>query len=112
MYIYGIEIKGKVIDEETRCEHYKSERDRIAIKFKCCNTYYPCIHCHNETVDHPVERWGKRERQQQAVLCGQCGTKLTIEEYMQANDQCPSCKASFNPGCHLHHHLYFVTDTD
>lgn len=110
MYTYGIEVKGKVIDEETKCEHYQSERDRIAIKFKCCNTYYPCIHCHNEIVDHPAERWGKRERQQHAVLCGACGTELTIEEYIQANDQCPNCNALFNPGCHLHHHLYFVID--
>ena len=43
-------IKGKPVDKQTRCEHYQSELDIIAIKFKCCNDYYPCFSCHAETT--------------------------------------------------------------
>ena len=44
--IKGHLIKGTVLDKETRCAHYHSEIDRIAIKFFCCNTYFPCYECH------------------------------------------------------------------
>ena len=101
------EVKGKVIDDETRCTHYHSVHDRIAIKFKCCLTYYPCIHCHEEEAEHAVQHWPRDSFHTQAVLCGTCGTELTIQEYLNAEDNCPFCSASFNPGCRLHHHLYF-----
>lgn len=107
MLIHHIDVKGKVIDKETRCKHYHSERDRIAIKFKCCNTYYPCISCHEETVNHTLLKWKKHEWQQKAVLCGSCGKEQTIEEYLQKSDHCPNCKATYNPGCIQHHHYYF-----
>ncbi len=35
-------VYGSLIDTETRCRHYFTEEDIIAIKFKCCNKYYPC----------------------------------------------------------------------
>ncbi|SER04319.1 CHY zinc finger protein [Piscibacillus halophilus] len=100
-------IFGQVIDHETRCQHYHSERDVIAIKFKCCNAYYPCYECHEESVEHPVERWSKHELDEKAVLCGVCQSEMTIREYLNSSHQCPNCEASFNPGCQLHYHLYF-----
>ena len=32
-------VYGSLIDTETRCRHYFTEEDIIAIKFKCCNKY-------------------------------------------------------------------------
>ncbi|ASK62617.1 hypothetical protein CFK37_10860 [Virgibacillus phasianinus] len=95
------------IDHETRCKHYHTERDRIAIKFYCCGQYYPCYQCHAEHGCGNPEVWPKSMYNQQAVLCGACGTELTIQQYLDSGSVCPSCHASFNPGCSLHAHLYF-----
>lgn len=107
MKIHGIEVKGVNVDHHTRCKHYSTERDIIAIKFKCCNTYYPCYQCHNETTNHPTEIWSKAEKHTKAILCGCCGKELTIDEYIESESTCPNCNASFNPGCENHYHLYF-----
>jgi uncharacterized CHY-type Zn-finger protein len=100
-------LKGKLIDAETRCEHYHSEKDIIAIKFKCCNTYYPCFECHQENTGHSSLKWKKEEFNNIAILCGHCKYEMSINSYMQSNHQCPSCKAHFNPNCSNHYHLYF-----
>ncbi len=102
-----MEVKGIEVDDETRCAHYHTVRDIIALKFKCCDTYYPCHSCHEEVADHPPVRWGKEERDTKAVLCGSCGTELTIQQYMTCKSSCPQCKAQFNEGCQNHYHLYF-----
>ena len=47
-------VYGSLIDTETRCRHYFTEEDIIAIKFKCCNKYYPCYKCHNEFESTPL----------------------------------------------------------
>ena len=103
-------IKGKPIDDETRCVHYHSSLDIIAIKIKCCNDYYPCITCHNETTDHPVQRWQKNEFNTKAILCGSCKNEMSIHQYLNSHHQCQFCNAAFNPGCSNHYHLYFETD--
>jgi len=103
-------IKGKPIDEQTRCVHYHSYRDIIAIRMKCCNEYYPCIDCHTETAGHTAQLWQPHEFETPAILCGACYTELTISQYLAANHQCPVCAASFNPGCRNHYHLYFAID--
>jgi uncharacterized CHY-type Zn-finger protein len=100
-------IKGALVDEQTRCIHYHSPLDIIAIRFKCCNEYYPCIHCHEEAAGHPVQRWPQSEWNRKAVLCGVCKTELGIQEYFDSNYQCPHCDSAFNPGCRNHNHLYF-----
>lgn len=102
-----IVIQGQMIDDQTRCIHYHSERDVIAIKFKCCNTYYPCYQCHEAEADHTAVQWPQEEWNTRAVLCGVCRYELTISEYMEANDACPSCGTLFNPGCRAHYPLYF-----
>ena len=71
--IAGMLVKGKVIDHQTRCTHYHSALDIIAIKFKCCNTYYPCYSCHLEETDHVAVPWPLVERDTKAILCGACG---------------------------------------
>ncbi|MCP3761305.1 CHY zinc finger protein [Domibacillus sp. A3M-37] len=102
-----MQIKGKVLDEETRCEHYHKEIDRIAIKFYCCQTYYPCHSCHEECGCGDALVWPRRLFGEKAILCGACKHELTINEYLSCNSTCPACGASFNPGCSLHKHYYF-----
>lgn len=107
LIVKGYEVKGIEVDPQTRCRHYHSDKDIIAIKFKCCDTYYPCHLCHQETADHPPEIWGKQQREEKAVLCGCCGYEMSIREYMECDSCCPECTADFNPGCALHYELYF-----
>ena len=101
------DVKGKLVDKQTRCTHYHSPLDIIAIKFKCCDTYYPCFFCHEETAEHKAEVWSKHEFDTKAILCGICKHEMTINEYKNSNYKCPSCNSGFNPGCSNHDHLYF-----
>jgi uncharacterized CHY-type Zn-finger protein len=96
-----------VVDDETRCIHYHSPLDIIAIKFKCCKEYYPCYSCHEDVTDHLPQIWKKNEFDTRAVLCGKCKQELTIEEYLKSNDQCPFCNEKFNPKCSNHYFFYF-----
>jgi uncharacterized CHY-type Zn-finger protein len=105
--VFGHEVFGVEVDSETRCAHYNSELDIIAIKFACCDRWFPCFLCHQEVADHPVDVWPRDARDSQAVLCGGCGRELTINEYFACDSACPSCARSFNPGCANHYHLYF-----
>lgn len=102
-----ISVKGKPIDDQTRCVHHHSPLDVIAIKFKCCNEYYPCYYCHKEEAQHSSEIWAKDEWNIKAVLCGVCKNEMTIHQYLNSNNQCPFCNAAFNPNCDRHYHLYF-----
>jgi len=95
------------LDDQTRCKHYQSERDIIAIKFKCCREYYSCYQCHHELADHDAVRWAVDEQYEQAILCGQCQHELRISDYLHSDFQCPHCGASFNPKCEDHWTLYF-----
>ncbi|SDL69894.1 CHY zinc finger protein [Sediminibacillus halophilus] len=106
MLIGNHEVHGKVIDHATRCEHYHSELDIIAIKFACCHAYYPCYRCHQEAAGHAAKVWPKSAGKMKAILCGNCHRELTIETYKGTNT-CPYCHAAFNPDCNLHYHYYF-----
>ncbi len=105
--IHGIEVAGLDLDSETRCGHYAGPHDIIALKFKCCGDWYPCIHCHRALAGHDVVLWPVAERDQRAVLCGVCGHRLRIADYLDCASVCPCCTAVFNSGCALHHPLYF-----
>ena len=102
-------VLGPVVDEMTRCVHYRTEVDIVAIRFACCGEYYPCHLCHEETADHAASQWPVAERDREAVLCGACGAVLTIAAYLAA-DACPACASRFNERCRLHTHLYFQTE--
>ncbi|ODR80497.1 hypothetical protein BG842_13480 [Haladaptatus sp. W1] len=105
--IHGTAVHGVDVDAETRCAHYDTERDVIAIRFPCCEEYYPCFRCHDAVADHPREPWPEDERDTEAVLCGVCGAELTITAYLDCGSRCPDCDAEFNPGCANHYALYF-----
>lgn len=107
MTIHGVEVIGTGVDSQTRCAHYRKEIDIIAIKFKCCGDWFPCFRCHSENTTHAPEVWSAKQFDTKAILCGNCGHQLTIDEYMESGSACPRCAASFNPGCANHYHLYF-----
>lgn len=101
-------VRGVDLDSKTRCAHYDSARDVIAIRFPCCDAYYACHECHAECADHDAERWPADARGERAVLCGVCGTELTIATYFACEHACPDCAAAFNPGCANHYRIYFA----
>lgn len=107
--LHGVEVHGVDVDAETRCAHYHSELDIIAIRFRCCGRWFPCHACHAASTEHEPLVWSIDERDTQAILCGGCGHQLTIAAYLASGSRCPSCRRSFNPGCTRHSHLYFET---
>ena len=100
-------VYGLPVDAQTRCAHYSGATDVIAIRFPCCDRYYPCHECHEAVADHSPERWPAEARDEHAILCGVCASTLTIRDYL-VTDDCPRCGTAFNPGCRLHHPLYFA----
>ncbi len=107
LIIHSEEVNGVGMDAETRCAHYHTELDIIAIKFKCCGRWFPCYKCHQEIAEHSTETWPANEWKEAAILCGVCGNQQTIADYRKGNATCISCSANFNPACAKHHHLYF-----
>ena len=101
------DIRGLDLDPQTRCAHYHSPLDIIAIKMKCCGLYYACRDCHIALADHPIAVWPRAEFDRHAILCGACKRELTINQYLQSASRCPACTAPFNPACANHHHFYF-----
>jgi len=95
------------LDAQTRCIHYSKPADVIAIKMKCCGAYYACEECHDAVAHHAIEVWPRGEWDRVAILCGVCGTELTVRQYLVCSNQCPGCDAMFNPGCRNHYHFYF-----
>jgi uncharacterized CHY-type Zn-finger protein len=100
-------VRGVDLDDATRCAHWRSSLDIVALKMRCCGVYWACRDCHDALADHPAAVWPRAEWQTPAVLCGACGTELSIAAYLACDDTCPACAAPFNPGCKLHRHLYF-----
>jgi uncharacterized CHY-type Zn-finger protein len=98
------------MDAETRCIHYHSELDIIAIKMACCGVYYACKDCHDSLTTHKIKVWPRSEWNKSAILCGACGQELTIHEYMTSGYRCPHCGVGFNPGCKDHNHFYFAVE--
>jgi uncharacterized CHY-type Zn-finger protein len=105
--IHGVEVFGDVVDENTRCTHYQSDLDIIAIKFKCCRRWFPCRECHDESESHATTVWSKDDFETAAILCGACGQQLVINRYLACDSICPACDAQFNPRCSDHYQSYF-----
>lgn len=100
MEVYGIDM-----DAHTRCIHYNTSLDVVAIKFKCCGKYFACFECHEAMADHPAEKYDALTMK--AILCGVCGFEMTILEYQRCESKCPECSFAFNPGCKEHWDHYF-----
>lgn len=99
-------VEGQVVDAYTRCVHYHLTLDIIAIKFKCCGTYFPCYECH---TGHDIQRWPKSELDVgvPVILCGECKGELSFAQYSEGGARCCLCNAAFNPKCALHYDIYF-----
>jgi uncharacterized CHY-type Zn-finger protein len=102
-----IAVHGVNLDEQTRCAHWRSPLDVVAIKFVCCGKYYACHECHRELESHESVVWPRQRFGEPAVLCGVCRTELSVDTYLSSTFECPFCAAGFNPGCADHYHLYF-----
>lgn len=104
-------VYGLPIDPQTRCIHWSSALDIVALSHPCCGRFYPCAECHDAVAGHERTTWpmGTGER---CVLCGVCGYTMTAGEYLSTGEQggkkgCPRCGAGFNPRCGLHREKYF-----
>ncbi|MFO8115502.1 MAG: CHY zinc finger protein [Halorubrum sp.] len=127
---FAVPLRGVAVDSETRCAHWDDAVDVIALRFGCCETYYPCDACHDAAADHEAEPWPRDRFGEPAVLCGVCGATLSAREYLDGDsearraagseghspsgnraspgdDACPRCGADFNPGCRKHRDRYF-----
>ncbi|ELZ41897.1 zinc finger CHY domain protein [Halorubrum californiense DSM 19288] len=119
---FGVPLRGIDVDPETRCAHWDDPVDVVALRFGCCETYYPCDACHDAATDHEAVPWPRERFDEPAVLCGGCGTTLTARAYLDCDseaqgasgsrtqsgdDTCPACGAAFNPGCRKHRDRYF-----
>jgi uncharacterized CHY-type Zn-finger protein/RimJ/RimL family protein N-acetyltransferase len=103
-------VHGIDVGDETRCAHWRSALDVVAIKMKCCAIYYACKDCHDALAGHVAEVWPRAEWAEPAVLCGVCGYEMSVRIYLDCANVCPACAAPFNPGCRNHYHYYFESD--
>lgn len=101
------EVHGVDVGPETRCAHYGSDRDVIALRLGCCEAFFACHRCHEAVTDHESEPWPRERFGEPAVLCGVCTTSLSVTAYLDADHTCPACGAAFNPGCRNHYDRYF-----
>ena len=101
------EVRGVEVDAQTRCAHWRSTVDIVAIKMACCGVYWASKDCHEELAGHAIAVWLREEWDGRAVLCGACGVEMTIREYLRGAARCRSCAAAFNPRCSNHYHFYF-----
>ena len=119
---FRVPLRGVAVDPDTRCAHWDSALDVVALRFGCCGVFSPCHACHAATADHDPELWPRPRFDDPAVLCGVCGTTLSARAYLDGDsegrspsasratpddDACPACGAAFNPGCRRHRDRYF-----
>ncbi len=100
--IWGVELRRH---GESRCTHWHSELDVLAIQAACCRKFYACAACHDACEDHSLRPWpSSTSVEQSALLCGVCRHSYSIQEYISGTEPpcCPACGASMNPGCKLH----------
>ncbi|WP_135820407.1 CHY zinc finger protein [Halostella litorea] len=105
--VAGRAVRGVGVGSETRCAHYGGPRDVVAIRFACCDAYYPCFRCHAAVADHDAERVPRAAFDAAGVLCGVCGATLSVRAFVEGDHACPDCGAAFNPGCADHYDRYF-----
>ena len=92
---------------ESRCAHWHSALDVLAIQAPCCGRYYACASCHDACETHALEPWpASTSLEQRALQCGVCRHLFSIQTYISGPEPpccpSPSCGAAMNPGCKLH----------
>ena len=104
-------VLGVDVDAESRCRHWHSPHDVVAMKMACCDVYWACIDCHAELAGHAAVRRPLGDPSP-AAMCGACGHEMAAADYLACGDRCRVCGHAFNPGCRLHRHLYFEVEPD
>jgi len=104
---FAVPLRGVAVDSETRCAHWDSPVDVVALRFGCCGAYYPCDACHDAVTGHEAEPWPRDRFTEPAALCGHCRTTLSARAFLDADDACPRCGVAFNPSCRAHVDRYF-----
>ena len=100
--IWGLQLRRY---GSSRCTHWHSELDVLAIQAPCCGKYYACASCHDACEDHSLRPWpASTPVEQDALLCGVCRHNYSIREYISGSEppSCPECGVNMNPGCKLH----------
>jgi uncharacterized CHY-type Zn-finger protein len=105
--VHGTLVYGVDVDSSTRCAHWHLPVDIVAIRFACCDRWYPCAECHAAVADHESTVWPAARFAEPAVLCGACGHQMSVDAYLECDAACPSCSALFNPRCRSHAPRYF-----
>jgi uncharacterized CHY-type Zn-finger protein len=100
-------IRGRTLDAQARCAHWGGPQDVVAFRFPCCEGWWPCNRCHDETQDHAAQPWPVDRQDESSVLCGVCRNAMTVAMYVTSGSRCPSCGAGFNPACRAHWPIYF-----
>ena len=75
-------LRGVGLDAQTRCAHYATARDVVALRFACCPAYWSCHRCHAELADHPAVPVPAGDFDRPHVLCGVCRTELSVAAYL------------------------------
>ncbi|HGL8834083.1 TPA: CHY zinc finger protein [Streptococcus agalactiae] len=83
------EYFGIGLDSSSRCYHYHTKLDIVALKCAVCQKYYACYKCHDALEEHCFA--ATKSDEMFPVLCGSC----------------PYCRMLFNPNCQRHDSIYF-----
>ena len=81
-------IYGLLVDNESRCQHYHTELDIVALKCFDCLKYYACYQCHDSLEEHSFRAYPCHLKQDKVLICG---------VYQHA----------FNLACSKHYDIYF-----
>lgn len=101
-----IKIYGGLLDQASRCRHYHTVLDIVALKCFACRNYYACYKCHDSLEAHPYQAYPDNRVADKVVICGVCKEEMTIAEY-RSSKTCPNCQSAFNPACGKHDAIYF-----
>ena len=84
----GVEIETH---RESRCKHYHSKLDVLALESSCCNKFYSCVKCHDEMENHAMIPWDSdTSLNRHALLCGVCEKTFSIRTWDMYNYICLS----------------------
>jgi len=99
-------MRGIEVDRQTRCVHYPSAVDIVAIKMRCCGVYYACKDCHIALAGHAIAVWPRGEGRS-GRFCAGLRAEMTDSEYLDCESPVPGLRGGFNPGCKGHWEFYF-----
>ena len=66
---FPVPLRGIDIDAETRRAHWDDQVDVIALRFACCDAYYPGVSCHEAATDHDPVGWPRDRLSLAGGLC-------------------------------------------